>query len=503
MAMFPHLMLLSLFHSNSAFTASFLDIDPDDLQYLLILMYGTIVVTLLLLPRFLAYFRVKYYILLMSSMSIIILYIVSNTKDYHIILVMRFLEGIFAILQGAIFLPLITAELKSKHARIIAYLFLYTIMLTGGTITTSLLKDSIEDYDFQHMVMMILYFHIFILIVAFLIFNTNRFFAKIPLYQLDNASCFLLWLALQSGAYVLIYGKRLMWFNSEVIILGVFTCLIASGLFILRQRLVKRPIFHFEVFSYTHILAGITLFFIFYIIRAGLNNVYSVMATVWKWPWDYINDIQYYNVAGSIVGVIASGIFLIRGISSRTIFAIGFFVLAVDCAWFTTVFYPDTTLQTICPPLFLQGIGQGFLFTPLVMYLITGLPTPYVSNGSVVGTSIRFWGTTFGYALMQNVMLFLTLKHGNTLSQNFIDTNPQFATQYNQLLASNLTKLTANDALSVTLGTYKAKIAAQAILLSNMEIFSALFWLGIATTVVILAYKPAKIGFKNYFVYQD
>lgn len=178
LALFPHLMLLSLLHSNSAFTSSFMDVDSDDIQYLMILMYGTFVVTLLVLQRFMAYFSVKYYVLLMSSVSVIILYVLSVTNDYHVILVIRFLEGIFGLLEGAIFLPLIVAELKTKHAKVFSYLLMYGIMLTGGTVTTSLLKSSIENYDFRHMVLMMIYFHVFVLIIGITIFNKNRFFPK-------------------------------------------------------------------------------------------------------------------------------------------------------------------------------------------------------------------------------------------------------------------------------------------------------------------------------------
>jgi len=243
LAMFPHLMLLSLLHSNSAFTSSFMDADSDDIQYLLILMYGTFVVTFLLIPRFLAYFSVKYYTLLMSSVSILILYGLSVTNDYHLILVIRFLEGIFAVLEGAIFLPLIIAELKTKHAKELAFLFLYTIILTGGTITTSLMKSSIQDYDFKHMILMMVYFHVFVLIIAFAIFNKNRFFPKKPLYQLDITSWFLLWVCLQTGGYALVYGKRLLWFESEIIVICILTCLIFGGLFMLKQRSQPRPFF--------------------------------------------------------------------------------------------------------------------------------------------------------------------------------------------------------------------------------------------------------------------
>lgn len=497
--MFPHVMLLSLFNSNSAFIASFLDIDSDDIQYLLILMYGTIVVTLLVYPRFMAYFSTKYYILLMSSMSIIVLYLLSVVSDYRIVIFLRVLEGIFGIMEGIVFLPLIIGELKTKHARLIAYSFLYCFMLTGSSITTSLLKNIIQDYDFQHMILMVVYFHLLVLIIALSIFNKNRFFEKKPLYQLDLTGWFLLWSCLQSGGYALIYGKRLMWFESNIIIFCFLYCLLSGGLFILKQWNARRPIFNFEIFSYKNCVIGAILFFIFYFSRAALNNVYSIMAVVWKWPWEYIANIQYINVAGTVVGFIASALFLMKGVASRTIFCLGFMLLAIDCAWFTFTFYPDTTLQAICPPLFLQGVAQGILFTPLVMYITTGIPNYLVANGIVIGTSTRFWATTIGYAFMQNALLYFTTKHTDHISFNLTETNPIFNLQWNEVLNKNLTFLKINDATNTTALVYKTKITNQAILLSNMEIFTFLFWLTFTTSILLLLYKPIKITVRNVF----
>ncbi len=499
LAMFPHLMLMSLFHSNSAFTASFMDIDSDDIQYLLILMYGTMAATPFIMPRFMAYFSVKYYILLMSSVSIIILYVISVTSNYHVIVVLRVLEGLFGVMEGAIFLPLITAELKTKHARIIGYTFLYIFMLTGGTVTSSLLKFTIENYDFQHMVLMILYFHVLVLIISVSIFTTHRFFKKKPLYQLGITSWFLLWVSLQSGAYAAIYGKRLMWLESEIIVVCILTSLIAGGLFLLKQSLSKRPLLHIEILSHGHIIVGIILFFIFYVIRASLNNIYFIMATVWKWPWDYIVNIQYWNVAGTLFGFLISGICLAKNVSSKIIFFIGFLLLAIDCAWFTYTLYPDTTLATICPPLFLQGVAQGFLFTPLVMYLISGLQPQHVANGLALGTGVRFWGTAIGYAIMQNAILLLSTKHIDTLSADFTETNPIFYNQWSSILSDNVAKLTSNNATDLTATSFKTKLISQSLLLSNMEIFTSLFWLAIITAIIILVYRPFQTAIKNRF----
>ena len=141
---------------------------------------------------------------------------------------------------------------------------------------------------------------------------------------------------------------------------------------------------------------------------------------------------------------------------------------------------------------FCRGVAQGLLFTPLVFFLISGTPEEYVSNATALGTTTRFWTTAIGYALMQNLMLFLTLKHSDALSANLTDTNPVFYNQWSQIFGANISKLPVNDSLSMTAGAFKAKITAQSILLSNMEIFTGLFWLALITAIGLLLYHPVK-----------
>jgi hypothetical protein len=49
----------------------------------------------------------------------------------------------------------------------------------------------------------------------------------------------------------------------------------------------------------------------------------------------------------------------------------------------------------------------------------------------------------------------------------------------------------------MTAGAFKAKIMAQSILLSNMEIFTGLFWLALVTAIGLLLYHPVKIAVRN------
>lgn len=496
-AMFPHLMLMSLFHSNSTFSASFIGIEPEDIQYLLSLMYGSVVVTLMIFSRFFAFFRVRSYIILMCSISIFILFLLAFIKDFNTILVLRILEGIFGVLEGACFLPLIIGQLKTRHARMIAYLFLYSIMLTGGTITTSIVKSTIVDYCWKEMIYLFVAFHLIVLFIVTVLFNRNRLLPKLPLYQIDFASCLFLLIAIHCGSYALLYGRKLYWFNSPQIIITCGLFLVFSGLFIMKQTMEKRPIFHFSIIRYKNIVSGVLLFFIFYILRSGINNVYSTMSTVWQWPWEYVLNVQYINVAGTLLGIISSGYLLTKNVQSKIIFGIGFLLFAVDCVWFTFIFSPDTNLLSVGAPLFLQGLAQGWLFTPLVMFLITGLPANLVGNGSLVGTSVRFWTTNIGFAVMQNASFFLNKLHYSHLQQSIVPFSSNVQQVQNGYMRKFLQTHNYQIATMLTNNKLDGMVRKQALLLSNMEIFTSLAALALLTFVLILLMKPSRILFRK------
>ena len=146
-------------------------------------------------------------------------------------------------------------------------------------------------------------------------------------------------ISLISGAYFLVYGKKHYWFESNYITLSFFLCLFFAGLFILHQRTSKRPLFHFEVFKSERVILGVFIFFIFYLLRSCMSNIYQVMGSVWKWPWEYVLQIQYFNVAGSITGICVSMFLLMKKVDYRYIFTFGFFSLSISLLWFSYLFF--------------------------------------------------------------------------------------------------------------------------------------------------------------------
>ncbi|MGV0979888.1 hypothetical protein [Empedobacter falsenii] len=492
LALFPHLMILTIFNMNSTFTASFLDLEVDDLQFLFSMAYATIVCGLFIHVRFFHFFNIRSYLLTMTMLNILVLFGMTLTKNTELILILRFIQGPLSLFEGCILLPIIMSNIKSEHSKLIAYSFLYGVMLTGDKFTTSIVKFAIENYNHNMMVYTIMSFHVVALIIYVFFFNHNRMFPKKPLYQLNLGGIFLMIISLISGAFFLIYGKKYYWFESSIIIIAFASTLVFSGLFLLHQKTAKRPLFHFEIFKSERVILGILMFFVFYTLRAGMSNIYQVMSAVWKWQWEYVLQIQYFNVAGSIIGVVFSFFMVKNRVDFRKIFFLGFVLLAMSMLWFSYLFYPDTKVEAIAPTLMLEGIAQGVIFTPLVLY-ITGSVHPSITGSAAqAGTAIRFWTTTIGFSLMQNAILYLTTKHQFLMTKNLDKTSPIFQQQWNNLFNKNIANHLPNEAESITAAALKAKLYNQALLVSNIEIFRTLFVVGIIAAIFVILYQPIK-----------
>lgn len=498
-ALLPHIMLLSLFSMNSTFTASFLDVEVDDIQFLFSIAYATIVCGLFFHVRFFHFFNIRSFTLTMTILNILILLAMSVTRDMHLLIILRFIQGPLVLFEGCILLPVIMSLIKSQYSRLIAFSFLYAFMLTGDKFGTSLVKFAIENYTQQMIYYTVIVYHIIALLIFVLIFNQNRMFPKKPLFQLNFSGILLMVISLVSGAYFLIYGKKLYWFESPKITFAFALCLMASALFLWREITSKRPLFHFEIFKSRRVVIGILLFFCFYILRASMSNIYQVMNQVWKWPWDYVLKIQYFNVAGSLLGVFSAYLLMRNKVNYKTVFFIGFTLLAGSMLYFSYIFLPDIRVEVVAYGLLIQGLGQGILFCPLVFYM-TGSVHPSISSSvAQSGTAIRFWTNTIGFAIMQNSVLHLTTKHQFLMTKNLDLTNTIFQNEWENLYHKFDQSYLTNDTVLLAVGSIKAKLFNQALLISNIEIFRCLFVLALFLALVILIYPSvrSKLRFLN------
>ena len=496
LSLFPHMMLLCIFSMNSTFSASFLDIDTDDIQFLFSLAYATIVCGLFINVRLFQFFNIRSFVLTMTIINIVILLLMSTTRNLNLLILLRLIQGPAMLFEGCILLPLIISRIKSDHSRLIAFSFLYGLMLTGDKFATSIVKFAIENFSHQMIYFIIIGLHLLTLFIFLLITNQNRMFSKKPLYQLNLGGIFSMLICLIAGAYVLVYGKKLYWFESKNIITAFVLCVTFAGIFLWRERTAKRPLFHFEIFKSKRVWTGLTLFIFFYLVRSSLGNIYHVMGRVWNWPWYYVLKIQYFNVAGSITGIVIAFFLMRFKVKFRVIFFIGFGLLSISMLCFSYLFYPDTRQILVGGSLFIEGLGQGLLFCPLVFYMLGSVHPSITGSVSQSGTAVRFWTNTIGFSVMQNAVLYLTTKHQFLMTKNIDVTNSYFQEEWDKLFGKFNTLHLTNDTIQLTVGSLKARLYNQALLVANIEIFRTLFVVSLLVALFILIFPMLRSKLK-------
>lgn len=488
--MLPSMMLLGLYNSNTTYTASYLDIEPEDMQFIISLTYGTLLATVLIEARFFRYFSTRNYFLCINAISALVLILSAYTTNYYQFIMLRIAEGLCMALPGVSLRMLLMSRFKTNSAMIIAYSIFYGILLCSSTFTIHIMVWLMDNSDWQHMAYGGALFQVLGMGLILLVFNTKRFTKKLPLYQVDWVSYLLVLPGILCGSYVLVYGEKLYWFQSGKIAVCAIIAVVFMGLFVLRQLRIKRPAFNMNVFRNKQVIAGMLLFVFFYTCRATLNLCYATMSDIWRWEPIYIAHVQYINVAGLIAGLILAGLLLHQAVASHYIILSGFVLLAVYHFWFTFLFVPDAALQQIAVPYFLQGAGVGMVFIPLVFLTTSTVAQPLALSAGFAAVSGRFWGTSVGFCVVQNAKVFLQRTHYSKLQQFVTPESTEAQGRLASLTASFTAKgYSADAATQLAYQQLHAAVSRQSTLLSYMEIYTAVGWALLAVVIVMILNK--------------
>ncbi|PWB22292.1 MFS transporter [Flavobacterium sp. HTF] len=467
------MILLGVYTSNVTYAASFLDVEAEDLQFAMCVTYGTLLATILIESRFSNFFPAKNY--LMAIFSLIAITIISSgyVSNFALFIVLRIIEGVLLALPALLLRQLLIERFNSKNAIIIGFSFYYGSLLLSTAFIMNIGVWFLDHYDWKYMTYVSGLLEVINVFLILITFNGHRITKKIPLYQVDWISYVLILTAILSGAYFFVYAEKKYWFESSQLVFSLIVSLITSGLFVFRQMAMKRPSFDFNVIRYANLRTGFLLFFIFYISRATLSICHSAMFSIWNWEPSRVATVQYINGLGNVIGLILAAIFLMKSMTTKYIFMIGFFLLAVYHFWFTFLFVPDIALSDIIVPYVLQGIAVGILFVPLVLFTVSAVPEKMMTSSGIVGVSGRFWGSTIGFCIMQNTLSFLNKKHFLKLSQFVTDNSAETQETIAKTTQSFMAKgYSADNANTLALKKIFGSIAKQSSLLSNMEIFT-------------------------------
>jgi DHA2 family multidrug resistance protein len=486
----PSMALFGLSTANGAVAAGYYGIEPADVQYSMIIFYAAVASFFVLERRFFQFIIAKQYLVIITIIQIITSFVCFRTHNLHVLFIFRFLQGMANCATTSICITLIFGRLHSERSREIGYSVFYCLLLCISPLTTIVTGPILDAFNFNVLYKGIIFLYLPGTVFLFIILNNVRLNRRFPLYQLDFASFIIYAAALCLIGYVLTYGQQYEWFGDKRIAYSVIAIVLLLALHILRQAKMKRPYLTLEVFKYRNYTIGAILVFLLYICRGAMGVTTTYFSTVLGMDPIHVGYTMIPNIVGIILSIIVSSRLIVLHKPMRFIWMFGFLMLLIFHVWMHFLFAAQADAPTYIIPLFIQGVGAGMLMTPIIVFMVSSVPTHLGSTASATGVFFRFVGFCGSIALINFFQLFGRSEHFNRFQQELTDLNPfltQRLTAYKQALISR--GMLPDAASRAANGLLNRYISGQAQLRFAMDYYDFISWV-ILIIILLIALYP-------------
>ncbi|AZB32619.1 MFS transporter [Chryseobacterium bernardetii] len=414
------------FYSSPAAAMGFYGIQPTDVQYGMVVMYGSTVAFLALDFRIVKYFAVRRYLLIALAINAICSVICFHFKDWILFVICQFLQGITCALMSGIVLQLIFPRLQSVRARVIAYSLLYGSIQIAVPLYSIYTSVILYFFDFNWLFYGFNIILITLTAVVLLTMNSKaRFTKKIPLYQVDWAGYLLYVSFILISGYVLVYGRQLGWFGSRLILILSLSNLAILFLFIIRELKIKRPLINLQIFKTKNFVVGLLLLFTFYIFKGSTGLAYGYLEVILgNHPLSTI-PIWAAVILGTTLSMFITSRFVLLGFNLIRIIIVGFGIMAIYYAYMIQFVSVQGEASNFILPMFIYGVATGVLFVPIVSFTASSAPPKIAVNASLVGILARFTGFITSLAFSNELQLFTKSAVREKFRETITETNQQ------------------------------------------------------------------------------
>jgi DHA2 family multidrug resistance protein len=244
-----------------------------------------------------------------------------------------------------------------------------------------------------------------------------------PRARLDWTGFGTLSLAIGAFQVALDRGEELDWFSSPEIITEAIVAAVAFYVFLVHTFTVPQPFVRPSLFRNRNFTAGV--FFVFvvgltYFASLALQPPY--LQTLMNYPVVTAGLVMGPRGIGTMAAMILVGR-MIGSLDTRLLLAIGL-ALTAWTFYLMTGWNPDVSQQTIILVGIMQGIGLGFLFTPLSVVTLSTLPAALRTEGAGLYSLARNIGSSIGISVVNTMLTRNTQASHADIAQYVTPTNP-------------------------------------------------------------------------------
>ncbi len=434
-------------------------------------------------------FRIKFRfmsrtIILSAAAILIVANLISiYSNNLLVLLIAAFIAGAVRMVGTFECLSTIQLIITPKRDFTVFFSVVYLIVLGSIQVSGLLTAEMSDFYDWTYMPTMMITLLLVVMIVLYILMRPIRLMKKFPLYQIDWLGLALWSLVLIIFNFVFEYGKRLDWFDSPYICIGVITGTVLLICAIQRMLGIRRPVIMPEVFKYKNLLKSLVLLAFLQIFLSTGNVVMNA----------YTGGILHYDILHNtslnwavFVGVLIGAAYAFYWMSIyrggyKPIFFIGFGSLVLYHFILYFIFQPALSKEYLYLPYALKGFGYVSLYISIALYAAQGIPFPhFFASLSVLGFVRTALGGTMANSLCTNVLQYLQKKNLANLTMDIDFMNPASSQVYSSVLHKSLISgQTIEQAQAAATSALYGASNMQALLLSWKEIFGGVTLLGI------------------------
>lgn len=413
-------------YSSPVTVMGFYGVQPTDVQYGTIVIYGSTVAFLALDFRIVKYFASRNYLLTGLAINVLCSLICFHFRNWSLFMICQFLQGITCALMSGIVLNLVFPRLHSTRARVIGYTILYAGIQISVPLYSIYCSIVLYFSDFNWLFYGSNVLLLAITVIVLLTMNGRaRFHKKVPLYQVDWIGYLFYLVFILTLGYILIYGRQLGWFGSPIILSLIFLDVFVLCLFIKREMAFKRPLINLSIFKAKNFVVGLLLLFAFYIFKGSTGLTYGYLEAILGTDPLHTIPVWIAIILGTVSSMFVVSRLVLMGYNLIRMITVGFGIMALYYLYMVLFVSDQGQTTDFILPMFIYGVATGVLFVPIVSFTTSAAPPKIAFNASLVGIFARFTGFAAGLAFSNELSLYTRSAVREKVRETLIDTNPQ------------------------------------------------------------------------------
>lgn len=496
----PNMMMFFLPVANEEVAAGYFGVEPNDMQFTIILYYVGFASFYSLERRFFAYFASKQYFILFQTLQLLCCWVLFSSQFLPLIFAVRFLQGMLFASAVNLYMSLVAKMMKTFRAKEMTYSLFFGMLLCTSGFNSLITADIIDQYNFNVLFKFAMLMYGIALLIVLVFVKADIVEKPLPLIKLDVASFVLLATALLSIGYLVVYGQQYYWWQGARIRMAFTIALLSALLFVLRQFRRKRPYINLAIFQYKKYIWGLAVLFFMYLARFSVAYSSTFYKQILGMDPKHISYMYAANIVGIVLGVTLAAWALIKKQNATLLWLAGFIALfGYHFLMFKFAFYAGNESYYITA-MCMHGLGVGLVMVPTILFCISAVPYYLAPSAAAFCLIIRY----SGYAASTGLTKYFTLYYYQYHYSQFITYltgNNQFYQDKVEAISNMLQDRGLDKALLNTASqkVLRQRLDNQILLRSIMDYYNLMMAMEAAMIIAIVLYWLANSKYKFKF----